>query len=102
MPAQIEDGFFVKHTADLTSTIAYLVLVTRFLQGMFAGVTLVADGRDAAALAAASAGPTRVLRTYPDFAVAAVKTKVRGAGRRAAAGVGFINVIIFLLKHIFN
>jgi hypothetical protein len=39
---QVHDGFFVKHTADTASTIAYLVLMTRKIEEMFTDVTLVA------------------------------------------------------------
>lgn len=96
----MEDGFFVKHTADLQGTIAYLVLVTRFLQGMVANTAVVADGAGpvtggglfrvcwlgptigvgarGAGVGAAElcTGEHLLLRSYEDYAAVTVKTKV--------------------------
>ena len=51
--------------------------MTRFLQGMLAGTTLVAAGSGHAALLTSLQGaPHRVVRTYADYAAATMKTKV--------------------------
>ena len=57
--SQVFDGFFVKHTADTTSTIAYLVLMTRKIEDIFEGTTVIAKG----------VGDDRLSQQYPDHQI---------------------------------
>lgn len=104
---QVIDGFFVKRTADIKESAAYLALLTRGLQRLYQGCTLRSRPWRGSADPEPGAGPPPnppcSLLTFSDFNAGAMKNKaqsvrevfarqlmqVRGvSGEKAAALVG--------------
>ncbi|XP_054426576.1 crossover junction endonuclease MUS81 isoform X2 [Pteronotus mesoamericanus] len=90
---QVIDGFFVKRTADIKESAAYLALLTRGLERLYQGHTLRSRPWGTPAHPEAGAGPSPnplcSLLTFGDFNTGAMKNKlmqVRGvSGEKAAA-----------------
>eukprot|EP00041_Stephanoeca_diplocostata_P026115 m.696723 g.696723 ORF g.696723 m.696723 type:complete len:671 (-) comp22895_c0_seq7:443-2455(-) len=73
---QVHDGFFIKHTADTMSTVAYLVLLHRKITSMFSGKVLIAKGIDNDVLTRRHGPNTHVCVAFDDFMASTMKTKV--------------------------
>nr|KAF6438324.1 MUS81 structure-specific endonuclease subunit [Molossus molossus] len=90
---QVIDGFFVKRTADIKESAAYLALLTRGLERLYQGHTLRSRPWGAPGDSESGAGPSPnplcSLLTFNDFNTGAIKNKlmqVRGvSGEKAAA-----------------
>ncbi|XP_016041736.2 crossover junction endonuclease MUS81 isoform X2 [Erinaceus europaeus] len=78
---QVIDGFFVKCTADIKESAAYLALLTRGLQRLYQGHTLRSrpwgHSRDPEPGATAAANPLCSLLTFSDFNTGAMKNKAQ-------------------------
>ncbi|XP_007462041.1 PREDICTED: crossover junction endonuclease MUS81 [Lipotes vexillifer] len=78
---QVIDGFFVKHTADIKESAAYLALLTRGLQRLYQGHTLHSrpwgTPGDPESRAGPSANPLCSLLTFNDFNAGAIKNKAQ-------------------------
>ncbi|XP_045429710.1 crossover junction endonuclease MUS81 isoform X2 [Pipistrellus kuhlii] len=90
---QVIDGFFVKRTADIRESAAYLALLTRGLERLYQGHTLCSRPWGTSGDPESGSGPTPnplcSLLTFNDFNAGAIKNKlmqVRGvSGEKAAA-----------------
>ncbi|XP_007171027.1 crossover junction endonuclease MUS81 isoform X4 [Balaenoptera acutorostrata] len=78
---QVIDGFFVKRTADIKESAAYLALLTRGLQRLYQGHTLHSrpwgTPGDPESRAGPSANPLCSLLTFNDFNAGAIKNKAQ-------------------------
>lgn len=78
---QVIDGFFVKRTADIRESAAYLALLTRGLQRQYEGHTLHSrpwgTSGDPESGAGPSPNPLCSLLTFSDFNVGAMKNKAQ-------------------------
>ncbi|XP_007128261.1 crossover junction endonuclease MUS81 isoform X4 [Physeter macrocephalus] len=78
---QVIDGFFVKRTADIKESAAYLALLTRGLQRLYQGHTLHSrpwgTPADPESRAGSSPNPLCSLLTFSDFNAGAVKNKAQ-------------------------
>ncbi|XP_071833553.1 crossover junction endonuclease MUS81-like isoform X2 [Apostichopus japonicus] len=75
---QISDGFFVKHTKDIKESVAYLTIMTRYLQSIYSPKTLIAyekDGLDRIRQPFCLAEATHQLMTFKEFNEKSVKNK---------------------------
>eukprot|EP00039_Didymoeca_costata_P001634 m.53953 g.53953 ORF g.53953 m.53953 type:complete len:775 (-) comp10890_c0_seq2:50-2374(-) len=76
---EICDGFFVKHTANIDSTIAYLVAMTRKIDHMYSNCTVYIADSDDCPLPFKKTGSEVeycTLRTFDDYNALTKKTKV--------------------------
>ncbi|XP_023374295.1 crossover junction endonuclease MUS81 isoform X1 [Otolemur garnettii] len=78
---QVIDGFFVKRTADIKESAAYLALLTRGLQKLYQGHTLCSRPwgipGDHQSGAVSSPNPLCSLLTFSDFNAGAIKNKAQ-------------------------
>nr|XP_030689424.1 crossover junction endonuclease MUS81 isoform X2 [Globicephala melas] len=78
---QVIDGFFVKHTADIKESAAYLALLTRGLQRLYQGHTLHSrpwgTQGDPESRAGPCPNPLCSLLTFNDFNAGAIKNKAQ-------------------------
>ncbi|XP_059003436.1 crossover junction endonuclease MUS81 isoform X7 [Mustela lutreola] len=78
---QVIDGFFVKRTADLKESAAYLALLTRGLQRLYQGRTLSSRPWGASEASESRPGPSPnplcSLLTFSDFNAGAIKNKAQ-------------------------
>ncbi|XP_027433814.1 crossover junction endonuclease MUS81 isoform X4 [Zalophus californianus] len=78
---QVIDGFFVKRTADIKESAAYLALLTRGLQRLYQGHTLRSrpwgPSGDPESRPGSSPNPLCSLLTFSDFNTGAVKNKAQ-------------------------
>ncbi|XP_068833347.1 crossover junction endonuclease MUS81 isoform X2 [Capricornis sumatraensis] len=78
---QVIDGFFVKRTADIKESAAYLALLTRGLQRLYQGHTLRSrpwgTSGDPESKAGPSPNPLCSLLTFSDFNTGAMKNKAQ-------------------------
>uniref|UniRef100_A0A452FVT2 Crossover junction endonuclease MUS81 n=1 Tax=Capra hircus TaxID=9925 RepID=A0A452FVT2_CAPHI len=78
---QVIDGFFVKRTADIKESAAYLALLTRGLQRLYQGHTLRSrpwgTSGDPESKAGPSPNPLCSLLTFSDFNAGAMKNKAQ-------------------------
>ncbi|XP_059958799.1 crossover junction endonuclease MUS81 isoform X3 [Mesoplodon densirostris] len=78
---QVIDGFFVKRTADIKESAAYLALLTRGLQRLYQGHTLYSrpwgTPGDPESRAGPSPNPLCSLLTFNDFNAGAIKNKAQ-------------------------
>ncbi|XP_058925982.1 crossover junction endonuclease MUS81 isoform X2 [Kogia breviceps] len=78
---QVIDGFFVKRTADIKESAAYLALLTRGLQRLYQGHTLHSrpwgTPADPESRAGSSPNPLCSLLTFNDFNAGAIKNKAQ-------------------------
>ncbi|XP_022363273.1 crossover junction endonuclease MUS81 isoform X3 [Enhydra lutris kenyoni] len=78
---QVIDGFFVKRTADLKESAAYLALLTRGLQRLYQGRTLSSRPWGASEASESRLGPSPnplcSLLTFSDFNAGAIKNKAQ-------------------------
>ncbi|XP_049636120.1 crossover junction endonuclease MUS81 [Suncus etruscus] len=78
---QVIDGFFVKRTADIKESAAYLALLTRGLQRQYEGHTLHSrpwgTSGDLESSASPSPNPLCSLLTFSDFNMGAMKNKAQ-------------------------
>ncbi|XP_033630901.1 crossover junction endonuclease MUS81-like [Asterias rubens] len=75
---QVVDGFFVKHTRDNKESVAYLTVMTRYLQGYYSNKTLEAYRRDDMVNLPSNpslTNPTQRLMTFKEFNQSSVKNK---------------------------
>ncbi|XP_022363274.1 crossover junction endonuclease MUS81 isoform X4 [Enhydra lutris kenyoni] len=79
--SQVIDGFFVKRTADLKESAAYLALLTRGLQRLYQGRTLSSRPWGASEASESRLGPSPnplcSLLTFSDFNAGAIKNKAQ-------------------------
>ncbi|KAJ7360130.1 Crossover junction endonuclease mus81 [Desmophyllum pertusum] len=76
---QVVDGYFVKRTHDLKETVAYLTVMTRYLQRLYSNKTLVSchQGSLEQARSSSTKGNDKMyLMNFPDFNDSTVKNKV--------------------------
>ncbi|CAH3044617.1 unnamed protein product [Pocillopora meandrina] len=76
---QVVDGFFVKRTRDLKESVAYLTVMTRYLQKFYTNKTLVSchpGGLEEARLNNDKEGTKMYLMNFPVFNDSTVKNKV--------------------------
>jgi len=76
---QIVDGFFVKRTHDLKESVAYLTVMTRYLQRIYSKKTLIScrqGGLEEARSNSTTGNDRMYLMNFPDFNDSTVKNKV--------------------------
>lgn len=76
---QVVDGFFVKRTHDLKESVAYLTVMTRYLQRIYSNKTLVSCSQRRLEEANSSTSrqtDKKYLMSFPDFNDSTVKNKV--------------------------
>ncbi|XP_074651449.1 structure-specific endonuclease subunit MUS81-like [Tubulanus polymorphus] len=76
---QVIDGFFVKHTQDTKESVAYLTVMTRYLQKLYSNKKLIARPREdiQAQMDEFDVGSNEhCLMTFPEFNKGSVKNKV--------------------------
>ncbi|KAL9953048.1 hypothetical protein ACROYT_G040399 [Oculina patagonica] len=76
---QVVDGFFVKRTRDLKETVAYLTVMTRYLQRLYSNKTLAScpqGGLEQARSNSTNGNDKMYLMNFPDFNDSTVKNKV--------------------------